>query len=94
MTCEEALQMGLVSRTAPRAELEATVQELVESITSHSLIVTRLTKRAIRAGQSQTYSEALSQAEQIYLAELTKTEDMHEGLAAFVDKRAPQWNHR
>ena len=94
MTCEEALQMGLVNRSVPRADLEATVQELVQSITAQSLIVTRLTKRAIRAGQDQTYAESLTQAEQMYLTELTKTEDMHEGLAAFVDKRAPEWRHR
>ena len=32
--------------------------------------------------------------EKIYLDELTQTEDMHEGLAAFMEKRQPAWNHR
>jgi len=94
VSCEKALEMGFVNRCVPGAELDSTVDELVESIIRHSLVVTRLTKRAIRAGQSQSYAEALAQSEQIYLDELTETEDMHEGLAAFMEKRRPEWNHR
>lgn len=92
--CDEAMQIGLVSRAASREELDSTVDGIVESILKQSLIVTRLTKRAIRAGQDRPYAEALAQTEQLYLDELTATEDMHEGLAAFLEKRPPEWNHR
>lgn len=92
--CTEAEQMGFVNRSVPRADLGPTIEELVRSIACHSLAVTRLTKRAIRAGQSHGFSEALGKVEQIYLTELAETEDMHEGLAAFMEKRSPEWRHR
>lgn len=92
--CQEALEMGFVNRCVPRDELGATVDELAETILGYSQAVTSLTKRAIRSGQSQPFSAALSQCEQIYLDELTDTADMHEGLAAFLEKRHPEWNHR
>ena len=57
------------------------------------MVVTRLTKRAIRAGQRLPFPEALAECEQIYLDELTATDDMHEGLAAFMAKRSPDWSH-
>ena len=94
VTCEEAVEMGFVHRCVPAPELESTVDEIVQTILGHSLIVTRLTKRAIRAGQSQPLAEALALSEQIYLDELTETADMPEGLAAFMEKRRPKWSHR
>jgi len=94
VTCEEAVEMGLVNRCVPDPELDSTVDELVQTILGHSLIVTRLTKRAIRAGQNQPFAEALALSEHIYLDELTETADMPEGLAAFMEKRRPEWNHR
>lgn len=94
VTCEEAVATGFVNRCIPNPEFDSTVDDLVQAILGHSLIVTRLTKRAIRAGQSQPFAEALAQCEQIYLDELTETADMHEGLAAFMEKRHPTWSHR
>lgn len=94
LTCEEAHEMGFVSHCVAVDEVDSTVEETVQAITSHSSIVTRLTKRAIRAGQTLSFSDALAQTEQLYLEELANTDDMHEGLAAFMEKRPPKWNHR
>jgi len=94
VTCKEALEMGFVHRCVPAADLESTLNKIVEAITDHSLIVSRLTKRAIRAGVAHSYTEALALTEQIYLEELAETEDMQEGLTAFMEKRPPEWNHR
>ena len=90
----QAQAMGLVSRLVKREELSASLDELVASITAHSLVVTRLTKRAIRAGRDHDFADALAASERIYLEELIETHDMHEGLAAFLEKRPPDWQHR
>ena len=50
--------------------------------------------RAIAAGRGQTFPLALEQAERIYLDELCRTEDIEEGIAAYLAKWPPQWRHR
>lgn len=92
LTCEEAERMGLVARRAP--DLDAAVRETVEAILARSAPVTRLTKKAVRAGRDLGFSEALDAAESLYLEELCRTEDMEEGIAAFLAKRRPLWKHR
>ena len=86
--------MGFVHRCVPVDELEAQVEAMAATILAQSLIVTRLTKRAIRAGRRLPLAQAVEECERIYLDELTGTEDMVEGLDAFLEKRKPQWKHR
>jgi len=94
LSCREATEMGFVGRRVCREELTSTLEDLVDGITGQSLAVTRLTKRAIRLARNLPYSEALARSEELYLEELIQTEDMHEGLAAFMEKRQPEWKHR
>ena len=93
--CAEAERLGFVhERLAGTAELEARAQELGLAILRQSAAVTRLTKRAVRAGESRAYPAALAEAERLYLRELTATADMPEGIQAFIEKRPPVWRHR
>lgn len=93
--CAEAQTLGLVhERLADRTALEARAKELSAAIQRQSAAVTRLTKRAVRAGENRAYEPALAEAERIYLRELTATVDMAEGIQAFVEKRTPNWRHR
>ena len=94
LDCDDAERLGLVTRKVPSAGLEAAVQELAAQITSKSAAVTRLTKAAVRAGRDRGFSAGLTEAERLYLDELARTEDMKEGIAAFLEKRKPVWRHR
>jgi cyclohexa-1,5-dienecarbonyl-CoA hydratase len=95
LECAEAERLGFVhERFADREALEARARELSAAIQRQSAAVTRLTKRAVRAGENRAYAPALAEAERIYLRELTGTADMAEGLQAFVEKRPPVWKHR
>jgi enoyl-CoA hydratase/carnithine racemase len=40
------------------------------------------------------FGEALKRSEEIYCQELLQTEDVEEGVQAFLAKRAPVWRHR
>jgi cyclohexa-1,5-dienecarbonyl-CoA hydratase len=91
---QEADRLGLVTRIVPPGQLGAAIEELAGSITSKSAPVTRLIKAAVRAGRDQGFSAGLTEAERLYLHDLAKTEDMHEGIAAFMEKRKPVWRHR
>jgi enoyl-CoA hydratase/carnithine racemase len=96
----EAERLGLVNKVVPPEELRAAADEFVGKLAKLSGAVLRLTKRAVRMGergsrgaeeQRSRFAEALMAVEELYLGPLMSTEDAHEGLAAFVEKRAPVW---
>ena len=93
-TAEEAERLGLVTNVVAADELGAATDRLAAAIAAHSGPVVRLTKRAAAAGEAQPFAGALEEAERLYLDELTATEDMHEGIRAFLEKRRPVWRHR
>lgn len=90
----EAERIGLVTRAVPAASLVAETRKLVESLAAKSRPVLALTKRALRACHPGAFEKSLAEAERIYLEELVRTEDMAEGMAAFLEKRRPAWRHR
>lgn len=90
----EAQRLGLVNRVVPAEELDAAVEELVGKLTALSGAVLRLTKRAVRQGLDAPFDDALAAVEELYLGDLMRTEDAHEGLAAFMEKRRPMWKDR
>lgn len=92
--CAEADRLGLLSRRLPTGGLEAGMQEFAAEITAQSAEVTRLAKRAVAAGRDRSFSEALTETERLYCEDLARTEDLTEGIAAFLDKRPPVWKHR
>jgi cyclohexa-1,5-dienecarbonyl-CoA hydratase len=91
MRAAEAERLGLVNRVVPPEELRATADEFVGKLTKLSGVVLRLTKRALRVGGVGGFAEGLAAVEELYLGPLMATEDAHEGLAAFLEKRAPEW---
>lgn len=93
LTAREALAVGLASRVCPADELEGEVRKLVEKIKGLSAAVLRLTKKAGRECNRLNFPAALIKAEKIYLDELMATRDAGEGLAAFLEKRAPAWEN-
>jgi cyclohexa-1,5-dienecarbonyl-CoA hydratase len=90
----EAERLGLVNKVVPPEELKAAADELVGRLAKLSGAVLRLTKRAVRLGSAGGFAEGLAAVEEVYLGPLMSTEDAHEGLAAFMEKRSPVWKDR
>ncbi len=84
----EAERIGLVTRTVPHEELEATVAELAEKLAKAAPLAVRAAKQAIYRGLGTDLDAALYWAAQRE-AELTATEDHEEGTRAFTEKREP-----
>jgi len=93
LTAEEAKSLGLVSRVVPEADLDSAVDELVSKLAGKSSAVLRLAKKALRASTTRAL-ESLPEVETLYREELAATEDMLEGLEAFLQKRKPVWRGR
>lgn len=87
----EAARVGLATRVVAADALDAAAREYAVVLAGLSGPVLRLTKRALRAGGRLGPDEALAHAESLYLRELMELHDAHEGVAAFLEKRAPVW---
>lgn len=94
ISAREAKEIGMVTRVVPDDKLEKTVEELLETLKGKSRKVLSLTRKAVRAGTEWEFNLALTKAEDIYMDELLKTEDVKEGLNAFTEKRKPDWKHK
>ena len=94
LSSQEAADWGLVNWRVTVPELDAKLQWVTAQIASRSGAVAKLTKRAIAAGRGPAFLRALDEAERLYLDELCRTEDIAEGIAAYLAKRPPQWRHR
>jgi cyclohexa-1,5-dienecarbonyl-CoA hydratase len=90
----EAERLGLVNKVVPPEELRAAVDEFAGKLAKLSGAALRLTKRAVRAGSAGSFAERLAAVEELYLGPLMATADAHEGLGAFMEKRAPVWKDR
>jgi cyclohexa-1,5-dienecarbonyl-CoA hydratase len=94
LSCEEAERLGIVTWRVEAGGLDLGLSRVLADLTGKSAAVTRLAKRAVRAGRDLGGQKALAESERIYIEELCRTEDMQEGLAAYLEKRKPAWKHR
>jgi len=93
MDAEEAARLGVVNRVVPAPELDATVAELAETLASKSPLVMRWGRTSFYRALDMRADDALDYLQSM-LTVTTLSEDAAEGVAAFVEKRAPEWRGR
>jgi enoyl-CoA hydratase/carnithine racemase len=86
----EAQQLGLVNHVVPGEQLDAKVDEIAGKIASKSPAILRLGRRAFYTMRDMEYEKALEYLSSM-LAINTMSEDVAEGIAAFLEKRDPEW---
>ena len=88
LAAAEALQWGLVSEVVPGAELAERAAEVAELFAAMPTRSVWETKRLLDAAETNTLEEQLED-ERWTQADLVKTHDFEEGVAAFLEKREP-----
>jgi enoyl-CoA hydratase len=89
----EAERAGLVSRVVPAADLLAEASAVATTIAQMSRSAARMAKEAINRAYETTLAEGLLHERRLFHSAFA-TADQTEGMAAFVDKRPPDFTHR
>jgi enoyl-CoA hydratase len=90
---EEAERSGLVSRVVPADELLTEARAVATTISQMSRSASRMAKEAVNRAFESTLAEGLLYERRLFHSTFA-TQDQSEGMAAFVEKRPPNFTHR
>ena len=93
MDAAEAERSNLVCRVVPAADLVAEALKMGEKIASLSAPSVAMAKEAVNVAFETTLREGVRFERRLFYS-LFATEDQKEGMSAFAEKRAAQFNHR
>jgi enoyl-CoA hydratase/carnithine racemase len=90
----EAAELGLVTKAMPAADVLPAAQTLAADIAANTAPVSvAVAKRLLWDGMDKSVAE-MSALENRLFAKLVTLPDAHEGISAFIEKRAPVWAGR
>src|SRR5262249_55596205 len=93
MNAAEAERSGLVARVVPLASLIDEAMKAAKTVASMSLPSVMLAKEAVNRAFETTLAKGVRFERRVFHS-LFATEDQKEGMAAFVEKRAPKFKHK
>jgi enoyl-CoA hydratase len=92
MDAVEAERAGLVSRVVPADKLIEEALATAETIASYSLPIVMMVKESVNRSFESSLNEGLLFERRVFHASFA-TNDQKEGMAAFVEKRKPNFSH-
>lgn len=93
MDAAEAERAGLASRIFPAKDLVTEALAVAAKIAAKSAVAARAVKEAVHNAEQSSLAEGL-RFERTLFHSMFATEDQKEGMAAFLDKREPQFRDR
>lgn len=89
---EKAEQIGLVQEVVPKGAVLEKAVELAGKVAKQSPTSVRVCKELIMAARGQTMNSARALEREVFV-KLWDTQDQKEGVAAFIEKRKPDWKN-
>jgi enoyl-CoA hydratase/carnithine racemase len=89
----EAMALGLINRTVPKEDLEEEALAWARDLAKRSPIAVQLAKTGFYNSEDLPYQKQFEYMNEVF-AKLCTTEDAKEGVAAFFEKRTPEWKLR
>jgi 2-(1,2-epoxy-1,2-dihydrophenyl)acetyl-CoA isomerase len=89
----EALEIGLIAQVVTPEQLEATAGELAEQLAAGAPLAQRFIKTGLSRSLDMTFEQSISYEDQAQ-ATLLASDDLREGVAAFLAKRIPDFEGR
>jgi enoyl-CoA hydratase/carnithine racemase len=86
----EAMALGLVNRIVPKENLEEEARAWAVSLAKKSPVAVQIAKKAFYGSEDMNYLQQFDFMNDAF-ARLCTTRDAKEGVAAFFEKRVPQW---
>ncbi len=93
ISADTAAEWGLINRVAEEGELDSAVASLTASIGGKSAVAVRTGKAMFARQLAMPLEEAYAFAGDTMACNML-AEDVAEGIDAFIEKRAPRWQHR
>ncbi|MBV8929336.1 MAG: enoyl-CoA hydratase [Mycobacteriaceae bacterium] len=93
MDAGEAERSGLVSRVVPADDLLSEAKAVATTISQMSRSASRMAKEAVNRAFETTLAEGLLSERRLFHSSFA-TADQTEGMAAFIEKRPPNFTHR
>jgi len=90
LTGEECVEWGLARKCVPDDELLDTALALANEVAANAPLAVQAAKRMMRMGQEEPLQQHMHHV-YMQLMALMRTDDTKEGLAAFLEKRDPEF---
>jgi enoyl-CoA hydratase/carnithine racemase len=90
---DELLELGLVNRVVPAAELADAVRALADEYAANAPLAVQATKRLMRMGEEESFEAHVHHVlHQTFT--LFRSDDFKEGVAAWLERRDPEFEGR
>ena len=89
----EAFNLGLINKVVPKGELEKEAESYAKELSIKSPVALQIAKQAFYNSEDMEYENQFAYMNEVF-ARLCTTDDAKEGVAAFFEKRSPEWKEK